>query len=171
MIDFVFLEDMGRIADNIIRENPGSLKKRKDALCKKAFNVDVDLRLMPYGMNRQKTNKTFFSGKSQTIFWTIEWDFRESDIKLVTHKNSDSSVLKDLINFHVSNEDSQKAGDKSLMNYLNQTDFFVYLKLEDQPAYYPKYFLCDSSMTVGEALKHRTIFEYPTFAIHTYPIQ
>jgi hypothetical protein len=165
------LEDIARIADNVIRDNQGCPKKRKETLCNQARQLfDIDLQLMPFGMKRQKLSNTSFNPKSKSISWTVEFNFNESEIFFQTHRNQSSSTLKELIDSILDVDAENKNRRLSLLRYCNQIDYFIYLKLEGQPAHFVQYVLCDSSMTLGDAMRHNTIIEYPTFTVCTYPM-
>jgi hypothetical protein len=169
--DFTFLEDVGRVADNCIRENNHTTRKRKDALSTHARRVDTNLSLMPTGMKKQKLNQSYFHTQSKTIRWTIEWKFPECDVTFLTHTNESSAVIQDLINVHLSDEKGNNTLRQSLQRYCNQTALFVYLKMEGMPANYPQLYACDPSLTLSDVLKYKTVIEFPTFVIHTSPVQ
>jgi hypothetical protein len=68
--DFVFLEEMGRTLDRSGRETTGRFKKRgkkghskRDILKSQLELLDIELDLLPHGMERSKLNQSIWDSK------------------------------------------------------------------------------------------------------------
>lgn len=79
--DYEFLESVGRVTDNAIRNQIPMRKQRPNKIIKVAHQKSINLRLMPDVMSRHKLNRTKID--KNTIQWTVEWKFM--DVKEIAY--------------------------------------------------------------------------------------
>ncbi|KAK1424911.1 hypothetical protein QVD17_20252 [Tagetes erecta] len=105
--DYNMLEDVKRIAD--------SAKRRRVNLCGTFIGLPFHLRgllgaarsrrikllFLPKGMSKRQTNKTYFDNRCKSIYWTIEWCFHSTNIKLIDHAVHENSTLCSVIQKHL----------------------------------------------------------------------
>ncbi|KAM6495609.1 hypothetical protein JOM56_008315 [Amanita muscaria] len=123
MNDYVFLEDMGRkVGDwgnEIVRGGYGAAGKgrenapgkrkwtrtKKDILKLRLGARDIEMELLPQGMQRKKINQSYWDFKKKTALLTIEFRLitpGEPPFTLVTHRNDMNTQLLKLIQGHIS---------------------------------------------------------------------
>ncbi|PFH52635.1 hypothetical protein AMATHDRAFT_139639 [Amanita thiersii Skay4041] len=151
MDDYVFLEEMGRKVGDWGREivrgkydlRPGSSsqtkrkpmhvnvtrgKTKRDILKLQLEARDIEMDLLPVGMERRKVNQSCWDNKRKTAFLTIEMKFyqpadplappsatREKPIRLLTHRNDINTSLLELIQKQVSSNKKLPSWVKSLV--------------------------------------------------------
>ncbi|KAJ0836831.1 putative Zinc finger, HIT-type [Helianthus annuus] len=105
--DYNMLEDVKRIAD--------SAKRRRVSLCGSDYGIPLHLKnlingarsrrfklfFLPTGMSKRQTNKTSFNNRWKVFYWTIEWRFHSTDIKLIDHGVNENSNLCSVIQKHL----------------------------------------------------------------------
>ncbi|KAM0010347.1 putative Zinc finger, HIT-type [Helianthus debilis subsp. tardiflorus] len=105
--DYNMLEDVKRIAD--------SAKRRRVSLCGSDYGIPLHLKnlingarsrrfklfFLPTGMSKRQTNKTSYNNRWKVFYWTIEWRFHSTDIKLIDHGVNENSNLCSVIQKHL----------------------------------------------------------------------
>ncbi|KAI9311696.1 hypothetical protein BX666DRAFT_1994556 [Dichotomocladium elegans] len=126
MSDYVYLEDVGRQSDTLIRERmrsdalePRQKVFRDRALLKKIRFTGVDYDMLPVGMSRHKINQTNYSTNFHTIFWTIECFFcRHGKVeRIVEHSFPSSRPLRSFFDNLLISEHPQGKGSFSTYRY------------------------------------------------------
>jgi len=100
--DYVFLEDIGRKAAEWGKDIQAKLggtshnahrhpKTKRELLKEKLEELEIDMELVPQGMQRRKVNQSTWDTNSQRAFLTVEYRFHQKGSKecvdLLTHRN------------------------------------------------------------------------------------
>ncbi|CCG83863.1 protein of unknown function [Taphrina deformans PYCC 5710] len=164
--DYNFLTTLERDLDNASRLNNDSPVGRNfnqvKGFVKRAHDVgEVTVKLAPRGMKRARTNKSSWVAKKSQLSWTVEWLF-EGSVRKVSDRVFDSVSIAEAVSFYkgrVADElDSFRAAPIESLHFL--------MKDEDITGSQPTYAVLEPHQTIGEALRHRTIIEYPTILVY-----
>jgi hypothetical protein len=154
---------------------------------------DIDMDLLPIGMERRKVNQSSWDYKNQTALLTIQFKFykpldpfapssqpREQPFILITHKNNIKSSLLTLIRSHMKSEGrnhSKKEG-----SYPEWAKRLVNTDPDDDPESFtnpqcvmqalishqlrgPAYYSFDPSQPLLNLLRHTHFVEFPTIEV------
>ncbi|CAI0421048.1 unnamed protein product [Linum tenue] len=107
--DYNFLEEAKRAVDSgarmrvQLRAYPQfRLPVHLQSLKRAASSRRTNLLLLPSGMSRREKNQTRYDRRKKSIFWTIEWRFRSTDVVLVDHGVNENSSICSEIQKHLS---------------------------------------------------------------------
>eukprot|EP01080_Neovahlkampfia_damariscottae_P005661 gene5661-9477_t len=173
--DYHFLEDTKSLCENSNRhrsknriyhvETPDHIK----FIQKRALAHQVLIRILSEGMYKRKTNTTSYINKDDEIFWKVEFKF--GDEKITNEKTSENRKLFDLISEIFKDPlNKQKLHQFDSVFTQESMGFKILLSVEKQTSVkyikdYPCYYELDFDKTLNENLKHKEIFEYPTFEV------
>lgn len=165
--DYNFLTALERDLDNAARlneHNPGGRNANQArAFVKRAQDVgQVTVILAPRGMKRSKMNKSAWVPKKGEISWTVEWLF-DGTVRKVSDRVLESTMLRDAIAFYMGKMKETEAS----FQQIEIQDLFFLLKNESQRGSQPVYSRLDIEKSLAEALRFRTIVEFPTIHIYT----
>lgn len=164
--DYNFLTALERDLDNAARlstENVGGRQGNQvRSFVKRAQDVgEVTVLMAPRGMKRSRMNKSTWVAKKAQLSWTVEWLF-DGALRKVSDRVLDSTTIRDAVSFYKNKvgetEDAFK--DKPLQ------DLVFLIRNEGVGSAQVSYARLDIDKSVGEALRHRTVVEFPT--IHVY---
>lgn len=121
-------------------------------LIQQASARGITLLLMPSGMTRHKENKSFYSNKTDSISWTVEWLFYPAEHATIATRGflqlDEKVALWDAIREEVPQ--------------LAETDYCLLLKKLPCPASRPSFVAVPLAASLADALQDMTVFEYPT---------
>ncbi|KAI8074051.1 hypothetical protein BC940DRAFT_267299 [Gongronella butleri] len=175
MSDYVYLEDVARISDNVTRHRmqeykaPKAHNLRSKALFRQARQIGIRYRVLPFGMSKHAANRSNYNAKFKQIFWTMEFLFPDAGNKRVLdhgnlgdrtlrqvldnllftstpHGRQDYATLRHELRAYVeAGMDAWTIGLKQDRSRINLTPWL------DRP--------------VNDCLKHETVIEYPSIVI------
>ncbi|THH10080.1 hypothetical protein EW145_g1585 [Phellinidium pouzarii] len=154
---------------------------------------DIDMDILPPGMERAKRNQSFWDSKKKTAFLSIEFAFqpppdpvtrrRTGPISLVTNKNNWEQTIQQLIRAGVKNTQRTKK-DSVLLEWLHFDDeeeeddcapssVLCVMKrpkmLDDSPTLTyterPSYYKLDWNSKLSSALRQKHFVEFPTISL------
>jgi len=155
---------------------PMALRKLVSA----ANERSVTLRLMARGMERRKSNTTFYAYRSKKFFWRVEWIMNEHLSKdkqtlFFSERIEDSTILLDpLSNIINAITATSNFGDspftisqrkklrKKCENYISipVNELNVLLPVLNTPAGYNKYYLLNLNASLAKNFENKTNIEY-----------
>lgn len=165
--DYNFLTSLERELDNAARRHSGNDHGRHinqvRSFVKRAKDVgEVSVLLAPRGMKRAKMNKSAWMPKKNQLSWTVEWRFGGSERK-VSERVLHSTTLLDAVTFYL-----QKIGEHvASFQEVRPGDLYYLLRNEGLPDSQVTYAKLDVQKSLGEALRHRTVIEFPTIYVFT----
>ena len=135
------------------KPNHEALPHKFRQLIQQAKERDVTLLVMPTGMERHKSNSTFYHAKSAVLFWKLEFvlhldDATKSNPRILCHSK-------------VSEESTIVHEWKTVAPNM-ECDVHFFIKVIPCPANQPQYAELNKNATIREALQGRTVVEYPT---------
>jgi hypothetical protein len=96
--DFRFLEDVQRTTETAHRfqslEKP-TMQKRK--LIQMAHERHIDIKIMPSGMKRAKTNRTTFAASLRLLSWTVEMVLVEQQKTILLNKILENVTIRQVL--------------------------------------------------------------------------
>ena len=105
MTDFQFLEDAGRVTDNLSRQKKDLLGgkqqataglKRQRLLYRRAADRGVRLTWLSKGLRRHEDNRSHFDGKRKLLVWSVEWIFHAGVAVGEGHRILEHGVAEDV---------------------------------------------------------------------------
>ena len=147
-----------RMNDNNWNSFSNGLKR----LIKEAGNMErnVNLLLMPSGMEKRKNNSTSFSNKTKTIYWKVEWKLHN-----INESNCYISTLDRFSELSILETELKKHSDKFQKKIYPKDDIHLFIKYLPCVSNQPKYMKLSLNQNLQNALKNRTIIEYPTIEV------
>ncbi|KAJ9563247.1 hypothetical protein OSB04_008407 [Centaurea solstitialis] len=168
--DYSMLEDVKRIAD--------SAKRRRVQLCGKIFhrlpnhlkNLSkaagsrrIRLFILPNGMSKRETNRTYHDNRTKSISWTIEWRFHTTSVKLIDHGVHEDSNLHSVIENHLKPGPRNHPLQPFRLEPVESLKFFI-SKHPKQPR--SPFRELDIKAPIHQQLANLVIIEYPV--IHVF---
>ncbi|XP_075471744.1 box C/D snoRNA protein 1 isoform X2 [Ascaphus truei] len=144
--DYRLLEDAGRSADcagrDLVLQWPTS-NKFLNYLKNRGRRHAIDLKILPIGFTKRRENSTFFNKKVP-----------------------DSKTLHEILKAYIDPAESDPVIRQRLKAYVMcQSDVKVFMKVEQRQHSSIRYYELDSSKSLLENLKNKTIIEYPTLHV------
>lgn len=163
--DYNFLTALERNLDNAARKGSENLGGRHlnqvRAFVKRAKDVgEVTVHMAPQGLQRSKMNTSAWIPKKNQLSWTVEWLFDGVE-RRVSQRVLQSTTLRDAIEHIV-----QKLPEQLTHHGVTTDKLHFLLKDEGSRTLLNTYARFDGRVTLGEALRHRSVIEFPT--IHCY---
>jgi hypothetical protein len=126
-------------------------------MVQQAQDRNITLLLMPSGMERHKSNTSFYNTKNDSIHWKVEFSchFEGAPALLTSHNLADSAKPRDelLVLLQAANM------------VIDTGDLHLLLKKLPCPSNQPKYVHIPNNQTLKEALTRMTVVEYPTIDV------
>ncbi|KAF9475931.1 hypothetical protein BDN70DRAFT_996063 [Pholiota conissans] len=175
--------------------NSGAGKTKRDILKTQLQMRDIDMELLPVGMERRKANQSTWDFKNQTALLTIEFKFykpkdplapssqpAELPFVLITHRNNIANSVMSLLRSHIHDQTSSKK-DSLLPEWVKH---MVYPAPEDPEAFSnPQCIMAaqldpitlrnmrlkkasyslDPGQSLNAVLRHMEFVEYPTIEV------
>ncbi|KAI8081370.1 uncharacterized protein BX664DRAFT_340227 [Halteromyces radiatus] len=180
MSDYVYLEDMSRQSDNVIRSRLkekkliGPAEHRLKMVVKHAREMGIIYDMLPAGMSRRKANQTNYSVKMKQLFWTLEFYFcmDDSQERVLEHSCPSAKSLQGVFENMLLSDKPQ--GRNSYATIRHQVRHFTETSMNDWVIGLKKeggkrnMFINLTSMLdqpIAECLKGERIIEYPTIYI------
>ncbi|KAM4642160.1 box C/D snoRNA protein 1 [Discoglossus pictus] len=167
--DYRFLEDAGRTADCASRNHLLQLKKSNsflNYLKNRARKFGFDLKLLPIGFTKRRENSTFFHKKDQTFYWHLKLRFPQSHAEYTEKRVPDNKTLNKILKTYIDPAESDPVIRQRLKAYMDSpSDVKIFMKVEQRPHKTVRYYELDSSKTLLENLKNKTVIEYPTLHV------
>ncbi|KNC96673.1 uncharacterized protein SPPG_07885 [Spizellomyces punctatus DAOM BR117] len=175
--DYTFLEDIYRTADNATRDNDRlhsaskSHNVRQRVLAKQCKSRGIRIKFMPAGMKRHDQNQSIYIQKREFTSWTVEWDFQESKVTIVDHRVKDTDTVEDLVAKHVEGQEGNAVTRYQIQPYCERglKNLLFYMKMVDVPANQTIYLSINPKDTLRDALRGKTVIEFPTIIIRCHP--
>jgi len=175
------------------RGDGGSGRTKRDVLKLQLEARDIDMDLLPIGMERRKVNQSSWNYKNQTALLTIEFKFhkplnpfapssqpREQPFIIITHKNNIKSSLLTLIRSHMKSD--RRNHSKKESSYPEWAKRLVNPDPDDDPESFtnpqcvmqaltshqlrgPAYYSFDPSQPLINLLRHTHFVEFPTIEV------
>ncbi|KAJ7068018.1 hypothetical protein C8F01DRAFT_1116568 [Mycena amicta] len=189
MDDYVFLEDLGRkVGDwgsEIARGKfqargrgrgrpvPAGRSKR-DVLKMQLDALDIDMDVLPAGMERHKQNQSVWDSRNGSAQLTIEFVFHpplasEKAVTLLTHRNNLSTPLLAILRKHVSERKASPEWVKTLVfPDADSPETFTAPQCVMQARMDPRtraYYRFDAAQNLETLLRHTHFVEYPTVEV------
>ncbi|KAH9977879.1 hypothetical protein BGW80DRAFT_1538715 [Lactifluus volemus] len=186
MDDYVLLEDVGRRVNEwgreIARGDYGSSLpsrggsrggkfrpqgKAPEVACPGKSGIDIEVDLLPVGMQRQMLNHSTWDPKKRTAFLTVEYnihppygqDASPNDTKrpytLLTHRNNFETPLRDLFQSQISQRTTGK----------NRADLPTWVKTVALPHPDFGYIKLDGGCKLSTLLRNKQFVEFPTIEV------
>jgi len=170
----------------------GSGRTKRDVLKLQLEARDIDMDLLPIGMERRKANQSSWDFKNQTASLTIEFKFhkpldpfapssqpREQPFFLMTHKNNIKSSLLTIIRSHMKTD--RRNHSKKESSYPEWAKCLVNPDSDDPESFTnpqcvmqalishqirgPAYYSFDPSQPLINLLRHTHFVEFPTIEV------
>ncbi|CCH44128.1 hypothetical protein BN7_3686 [Wickerhamomyces ciferrii] len=119
----------------------------------------VNIRLLPKGMQRSNMNKSGWDKKKNTYVWTIEWILLDP---------LNGQELQRKVSYRIA--ENCKIGDSIhpiIKEELKDQPFYCFLKKLDTPASNPKFIPLQNDSFLADALRDQTVIEFPTILVST----
>ncbi|XP_073400503.1 box C/D snoRNA protein 1 [Dendrobates tinctorius] len=167
--DYRFLEDAGRVADAAMRDamlTRQSTTKFLNYMKNRARKQDIDLRLLPIGFSKRKANSTFFHKKEQRFYWQLQLQFPQSGAEYMEKRVPDSKTVNEILKTYIDPAESDPTIRQRLREYVKSPSDVKVLMVAARKAPGPdRYYELDSSKSLLENLRHKTVIEYPTLYV------
>ncbi|XP_075688239.1 box C/D snoRNA protein 1 [Rhinoderma darwinii] len=167
--DYRFLEDAGRVADAALRDAMlprQTTNKFLNFMKNRARKQGIDLKILPYGFSKRKANSTFFHRKEQRFFWHLKLQFPQSQAEYTEKRVSDSKTLNEILKTYIDPAGSDPTIRQRLREYVrSSSDVKVFLVAERKTPGPNRYYELDSSKSLLENLRNKTVIEYPTLYV------
>ncbi|MEE6494601.1 hypothetical protein FKM82_001806, partial [Ascaphus truei] len=167
--DYRLLEDAGRSADcagrDLVLQWPTS-NKFLNYLKNRGRRHAIDLKILPIGFTKRRENSTFFNKKEQRFYWHLKLLFPQSHAEYTQRRVPDSKTLHEILKAYIDPAESDPVIRQRLKAYVMcQSDVKVFMKVEQRQHSSIRYYELDSSKSLLENLKNKTIIEYPTLHV------
>ncbi|XP_066450883.1 box C/D snoRNA protein 1 isoform X2 [Eleutherodactylus coqui] len=167
--DYRFLEDAGRVADAALRDvmlPRQASNKFLNFLKNRARRQGIDLKLLPIGFSKRKANSTFFHKKEQKFFWHLKLQFPQSRAEYTEKRVAENKTLNEILKTYIDPAESDPTIRQRLREYVRSPADVKVLMLAERMAPGPdRYYQLDSSKSLLENLKNKTVLEYPTLSV------
>ncbi|TPX64858.1 hypothetical protein SpCBS45565_g05601 [Spizellomyces sp. 'palustris'] len=175
--DYTFLEDIYRTADNATRDNDRlhsaskSHNVRQRVLAKQCKSRGIRIKFMPAGMKRHDQNQSIYIQKREFTSWTVEWDFQESKVTIVDHRVKDTDTVENLVAKHIEEQEGNAGTRYQIQPYCERglENLLFYMNMVDVPANQTVYLPVNPKSTLRDALRGKTVIEFPTIIIRCHP--
>ena len=168
--DFRFLENVKSVSENAKRQRlvaPDPRLRQVKQVSKMSFKRNIVNKLLPTQFERSKRNTNSYDDQNDEVSWTVEWLFKESNIKHITDSVSEKSTLRSELEKHILPSPTNVVLRNSIKTYCiaDFSELLVIMRAEQCPD--NGYYLLDLKKSVGDNLMHKTVIEFPTFVIVT----
>ncbi|XP_053549867.1 box C/D snoRNA protein 1 [Bombina bombina] len=167
--DYRFLEDAGRSVGCAGRDRLCKIKTTNssiNSLKNRAKKFGIDLKTLPIVFSKRRENSTFFHTKEQIFYWHLKLLFPQSHAEYTEKRVPDNKTLHKILETYIDPADSDPVFRQRLKAYINSpSDVKVFVKVEQRAHKSVRYYELDSSKTLLENLKNKTIIEYPTLHV------
>ncbi|PNF27455.1 hypothetical protein B7P43_G12951 [Cryptotermes secundus] len=144
------------------KELPINLYKLRAAARRRRTN----LHFLPHNFTRSKANSTYFNWKEQLIYWRVEWIFPQADnIKCVGRRLLESEPLSKLLNIYLDPKECDPLYQDKLQYYQSAGPSGILLLLKAEKRSGMRFHQLDSSLSLKDNLKDKTIIEFPTIYV------
>ncbi|XP_063729419.1 box C/D snoRNA protein 1-like [Symsagittifera roscoffensis] len=140
-----------------------------DYLRRGAFKRGIKLKFLSLGMQKRHTNSSMFNRRSDSLNWKIDWQFPLSDVTYTDKLVDDKRVIQSALDAYLSLDQSTDAIRQSLKKYFMNLDQIRVVMSNELVGSQKRYFVVDTSKTLGDFLVGKTIVEYPTFIVTLQP--
>jgi len=121
---------------------------------------------MPHNFTRSKANTTYFNWKEQLIYWRVEWIFPQADnIKCVGRRLLETEPLAKLVNVYLDPKECETLYQDKLQYYQSAGLRGILLLLKAEQKQGTRFYQLDSSLTLKDNLKEKTVIEFPTIYV------
>ncbi|XP_056388479.1 box C/D snoRNA protein 1 [Hyla sarda] len=167
--DYRFLEDADRVADAAMRDAllpRQTTNKFCNFLKNRARKQGIDLKLLPVGFSKRKANTTFFQKKEQRFYWHLKLHFPQSQAEYTAKRVPDNKTLGEILKKYIDPAESDSTIRQRLKEYVRSpSDVKVFMVAESKTPGPVRYHEMDSSKSLLENLRNKTILEYPTLFV------
>jgi len=168
--DFRFLENVKSVSENAKRQRlvaPDPRLRQVKQVSKMSYKRNIINKLLPTQFERSKRNTNSYNDQNDEVSWTVEWLFKESNIKQIADSISEKSTIKSELEKHILPSPTNVVLRNSIKSYCNAefSDISVITKAEQCPE--NGYYLLDLDKTISENLMYKTVIEFPTFVVVT----
>ncbi|XP_059839690.1 box C/D snoRNA protein 1 isoform X2 [Hypanus sabinus] len=168
--DYRFLEDAGRLADSAHRDtfvNRPTSTRALNFMKNRARKCGVNLRLLPIGFTKRRENSTFYHKKDQMFYWHVKLVFPQSCATYTEKRVADSKTLEELLSRFIDPLESDPVIRQKLKTYVlaSPDQVCIFLKVEGRKCSSVRYHRLESSQTLAENLRQKTVIEYPTLYV------
>jgi hypothetical protein len=124
------------------------------------------LHFMPHNFTRSKANTTYFNWKEQLIYWRVEWIFPQADnIKCVGRRLLETEPLAKLVNVYLDPKECEPLYQDKLQYYQSAGLRGILLMLKAEQKQGTRFYQLDTSLTLKDNLKEKTVIEFPTIYV------
>ncbi|KAM3914179.1 box C/D snoRNA protein 1 [Leptodactylus fuscus] len=167
--DYRFLEDASRVADAAMRDvmlPRQTTNKFVNFLKNRARRQGINLKVMPLGFSKRKANSTFFNKKEQRFFWHLKLQFPQSQAEYTEKRVPDNKTLNEILKTYIDPTESDPTIRQRLKEYVRSpSDVKVFMVAERKAPGPDRYYALDSSKSLLENLRNKTVIEYPTLYV------
>jgi hypothetical protein len=153
---------------------PRKLSPKMYHFSREAKSRGVDLRLMPFGMQRRRQNSSMYNKKSDTLYWRLEFVFslaQHGELRHVERKVADNLSLNDILSKLLTTGDASDG--LAPMRYRlkayclaeKKSELAVLMMRVDSPANGREWHALDKDRPLREIFKGKTIVEFPTLHV------
>ncbi|XP_076944136.1 uncharacterized protein LOC143614639 [Bidens hawaiensis] len=166
--DYNMLEDVKRIAD--------SAKRRRVNICGNYSGISFYVRnlmnaakarrirlfVMPNGMSKRQTNKTYYINRCKSIYWTIEWRFHSTNVKILDHGVREDSNICSVIQKHLESGSTNYLLKLFYLEPMESLKFYISKHPKNPKSPVRE---LDINAPLRKQLSNLTIIEYPVIHI------
>ncbi|XP_044157245.1 box C/D snoRNA protein 1 [Bufo gargarizans] len=167
--DYRFLEDAGRVADAAMRDAMlprQTTNKFLNYMKNRARKLGIDMKLLPLGFTKRKTNSTFFHKKEQRFYWHLKLQFPQSQAEYTEKRVPDNKTLNEILKTYIDPAQSDPTIRQRLREYVRSpSDVKVFMVAERKMPGPNRYYELDASESLLENLRNKTVIEYPTLYV------
>ncbi|XP_063795006.1 box C/D snoRNA protein 1 isoform X2 [Pseudophryne corroboree] len=167
--DYRFLEDAGRVVDRTSRDGllPQDPKRKSlSYLRNRARKRHVDLKSLPFGFSKKRENSTHFNKKEQKFYWHLKLLFPQCQAEYAEKRVPEDKTIGDILKKYIDPAASDPTIRQRLKAYVRApSDVKVFVVGERTTPGQNRSCELDSSKTLRETLRNKTIIEYPTLCV------
>ncbi|XP_075038127.1 box C/D snoRNA protein 1 [Mixophyes fleayi] len=166
--DYRFLEDAGRVVDRTSRDRMlprHTSNKFINFLKKSARKCDIDLRILPVGFSKRRANSTFFHKKEQRFHWHLKLLFPHCQAEYTERRVTDDKTLNEILKRYIDPAESDPTIRQRLREYVASPSDVKVFMMGERKIGQNRYCQLDSSKSLRENLRGKTIVEYPTLCV------
>lgn len=175
--DYRFMEEVSRFVGNSQKESKflrGNFKRTSATLQRQALKRGITLRILPQSFTRHKANTTKFDVKRQIIDWHVDWVFVNSEHYQISEETVPENIPLGAVLDKYLNPEQNSNKYENLQYYQAAGIPNIKLLLKAEQRSKGRFFEIDFKDTLKDALRNKTIVEYPTihlvFKDHSYDI-
>ncbi|KAJ9582027.1 hypothetical protein L9F63_003610 [Diploptera punctata] len=170
--DYRLLQETANNVENITRDPSKQYTAKKELpinlykLRAAASRRGTQLHFLPHNFTRSKENTTYFNWKEQLIYWRIEWMFPQAEnMKCSGRRLLETEKLSKLVNVYLDPLQCESLYQDKLQYYQSAglTGIILLMKAEMKSG--TRYHQLDTSLTLKENLRGKTVIEFPTIFV------